>query len=284
MREDAIRRVGHAARSSVVQHGLCETFMTRAPRTFQTGQIIYNIGDIARSAFYVRRGLVKLTALSEDGKEIILAMRRPGEIFGEFCLCSLLRNEIVTTMESSEVVEIRFEELVRRIQENQDEFYTLLISVCERLSKAYQVIEELSFDELPNRLAKVLLRLADEYGNETDSGTELSCYITQEELAQMVSARREVVSAALNRLRDQGLIDYARKSKMIIHQEDLTAYVEKKTGLENYPTEEDKQISHSLVNGPSVTRKNVELGRPVPERSPRSRVCLSVPQTFTPVP
>jgi CRP/FNR family transcriptional regulator, cyclic AMP receptor protein len=230
-REDIIRRGEHVAPSSVFQHGLCEKFTKRPFRTVHSGEIIYNNGDISHGAFYLRRGLVKLTALSEDGKEIILAMRRPGEIFGEFCLCRALRTETVTTMESSDVVEIKFEELVKHIQENQDEFYNLLISVCERLSKAYQVIEELSFDELPNRLAKVLLRLAGEYGNETSSGAELSCYVTQEELAQMVSARREVVSAMLNRLREHGLIDYTRKSKMIIHQEGLAASIEKRSCL-----------------------------------------------------
>jgi len=217
----------------VVQLGLSVEFTNRPPTTFGSGEIIYNIDDISHSAFYLRSGLVKLTALSEDGKEIILAMRGPGELFGELCLCSGLRTETVTTMESSDVVEIGFEELVTYIQRNQDELYNLLISVCERLSKAYQVIEELSFDELPNRLAKVLLRLADEYGYETGSGYELSCYVTQEELAQMVSARREVVSAILNRLREQGLIDYTRKSKMIIHQEALIAHVEKKTTPSN---------------------------------------------------
>jgi CRP/FNR family cyclic AMP-dependent transcriptional regulator len=254
VRENIIRRGEHVAPSSVFQHGLCEEFTKRPSRTFHSGEIIYNIGDISQSAFYLRRGLVKLTALSEDGKEIILAMRRPGEIFGEFCLCSGLRTETVTTMESSDVVEIKVEELVKYIQEDQGASYNLLIAVCERLSKAYQIIEELSFDELPDRLAKVLLRLAGEYGNETGSGTELSCYVTQEELAQMVSARREVVSAMLNRLRKQGLIDYTRKSKMIIHQENLAAYVEEKTELENDAKEEDEQVSHLVMARRSLGR------------------------------
>lgn len=242
-----MRRGEHVTPSSVFQGGLCEKFTKRPAHTFQSNQIIYNLGDISHSMFYLQRGLVKLTALSENGKEIILTMHRPGEIFGEFCLCGGTRGETAMTMESSDVVEIKFEELVKYIQEDQGAFYNLLIAVCERLSRAYQIIEELSFDELPDRLAKALLRLADEYGSETDSGTELSCYITQEELAQMVSARREVVSAILNRLRDQGLINYTRKSKMIIHQKELTGYVEKTTGRENDVKEEGKQISHSLV-------------------------------------
>jgi CRP/FNR family transcriptional regulator len=102
--------------------------------------------------------------------------------------------------------------------------YNFLVTVCQRLSRAYETIQELSFDSVRERLAKVLLRLADEIGRETRDGVELAYYITQEELAQMLSARREVVSGALKRLRDQGLVDYSRKGKLTIDREALAAH------------------------------------------------------------
>ncbi|MET0647918.1 MAG: Crp/Fnr family transcriptional regulator [Pyrinomonadaceae bacterium] len=188
--------------------------------------IIYNIGDEARSLFFLRRGLVKLEAISGGGRGIILKMYKPGEVFGELSLCDGQRNEMAVTMESSEVVELRVEEVVGLLQEDRGAMLLLLRSVCRRLADSYRVIQEYSFDNLPERLAKVLLRLADEMGRETPRGTELAHYITQEELAQMLSVRREVVSSELTRLRARGCVSYLRRGRLIINRAALSAYAE----------------------------------------------------------
>src|SRR5689334_4454123 len=214
------------ALSSLFQGGLCESLTHRTGRLLQAGQIIYTIGDSAHSIFFLREGLIKLTAVSADGKEIILNVHKPGEIFGEFCLCEGKRNEMAMTMEACEIVEIKFEELVHLLQQNQDAMYNFLVSVCQRLSKAHQIICEFSFDPLPKRLARVLLRLADEFGVDSENGTELTHFITQEELAQMVSARREVVSTALGKLREQNLVAYSRKGKMTINRPALQDFLD----------------------------------------------------------
>ncbi|HXG93016.1 MAG TPA: Crp/Fnr family transcriptional regulator [Blastocatellia bacterium] len=222
-----------AALSSVFQGGLCEKLTARPARTYDRDQIVYSMGDEAHSIYFLRRGLVKLTAISEEGREIILSVNKPGEIFGEFCLCDRKRNEMAMTMEPSEIVEIKFGDLIAHLQNNKDALYNFLVSVCQRLSRAYQIICEFSFDNLPERLAKVLLRLGDEFGRETERGVELEYYITQEELAQMVSARREVVSTALSRLRERGLVEYSRKGKLTINRTGLLAFVEGDHGRQN---------------------------------------------------
>jgi CRP/FNR family cyclic AMP-dependent transcriptional regulator len=229
------------ALSSLFQGGLCESLTNRQGRLLQADQIVYTIGDTAHSIFFLREGLIKLTAVSADGKEIILNVHKPGEIFGEFCLCEGKRNEMAMTMEASELVEIKFDELLHLLQQNQDAMYNFLVSVCQRLSKAHQLICEFSFDNLPIRIARVLLRLADEFGIETENGIELTHYITQEELAQMVSARREVVSTALSRLREQHLVAYSRKGKMTINRSALQAYLHAQS---DQPTDEPaRQVS-----------------------------------------
>jgi CRP/FNR family transcriptional regulator len=213
------------ALSGLFRGSLCDQFTGRPARRFDADDSIYRLGDDARSIFFLRDGLVKITALSEDGKEIILNVHKPGEIFGEFCLCDGARSEAAVAMEPSEAVEITLVDLVAHLQRNQDVMYNFLVTVCQRLSKAYDTIQDLSFSTLNDRLAKALLRLADELGHDTPSGVELTHYITQEELAQMLSARREVVSTALARLRARGLIDYTRKGKLTIDREALAEYV-----------------------------------------------------------
>jgi CRP/FNR family cyclic AMP-dependent transcriptional regulator len=212
--------------SGLFRGSLCEQFTGRPAHRFETDASVYHLGDEARSIYFLRGGLVKITALSEDGREIILNVYKPGEIFGEFCLCDGARGESAVAMEPSEVVEMTLGDLVTHLQRNQDAMYNFLVTVCQRLSRAYDTIQDLSFSSLNDRLAKALLRLADELGHETESGTELAHYITQEELAQMLSARREVVSTALARLRSRGLIDYTRKGKLTINRPALAAYVD----------------------------------------------------------
>ena len=217
---------GCPALSSIFQSSLDERLLNQAPRSYEADRIIYSLGDKADSIFYLRDGFVKITALSEDGKEIILNVHKQGEVFGETCLCSGERGEMAVAMESTEVVEIKIDDLITRLQESRDAMYGFLVAFCQRLGRAYQTICEFSFDNVSERLAKVLLRLANDLGRETEAGTELTHYITQEELAQMVSARREVVSTVLGGLRERGLIDYTRKGKLTINRPALTSYLE----------------------------------------------------------
>lgn len=217
---------GRLTLASMFRGRAYERITKRPHSAFRQHHTIYNIGDEARSLFYLRSGLVKLEAVSEGGREIILNMYKPGEVFGEFSLCDGQRNEMAVTMESSEVVEFRLEELVGLLREDNDATLLLLRSVCRRLADSYRAIQEFSFDNLPERLAKILLRLADEIGRETPHGTELTHDITQEELAQMLSVRREVVSSELSRMRARGCVSYLRRGRLIVNRAALASYVE----------------------------------------------------------
>jgi CRP-like cAMP-binding protein len=214
--------------SSVLRGSLCAEFTTRTGRQYDAHQTVYAMGDEAHTIYYLHSGLVKLTALSPDGREVILDIEKPGGIFGLFCLCGTPRGEMAVTMESSEIVEITLAELVTRLGERPEVLANFLATVSQRLAKAYGTIQELSFENLPARLAKTLVRLADEIGHETEHGVELDHYLTQEELAQLLSVRREVVSTALGRMREQGLVEYSRKGKLTINRAGLAALVDER--------------------------------------------------------
>ena len=211
--------------SSLFRGNLCERFTTRPGRHFGADEAIYHAGDQSDSIYFLREGLVKIVGLSADGRVAILDIHKPGDIFGLFCLCGSPRADSAGAMEASEVVAITFVELVARLQEDQQALRNFVLTVCERLTRAYDTIQEMTFEQVPTRLARALLRLADEMGHETGSGTELEHYITQEELAQMLGARREVVSTALSRMRERGLVDYSRRGKLTIHRAALAASV-----------------------------------------------------------
>jgi CRP-like cAMP-binding protein len=124
-------------------------------------------------------------------------------------------------MEPSEVAEVRIEDLSHQLLSSQDEAYEFLLWVVKKLSEAYETIGEVSLDNLHRRLAKTLIRLAQKFGDDVEAGTQLSYFLTQEEIAQMVSATREAVSSSLKELSRKGLISYTRRGKLIIYRQKL---------------------------------------------------------------
>jgi CRP-like cAMP-binding protein len=212
---------------------LREKLERRQSRPFRRNQIIYNIGDEARGLYFLRSGLVKMNAISASGKEIILDVRRQGHIFGELCLRSRHRDEMAVTMEPSEIIELNVNDLLAIVREREEILLDFLRIFFTQLGQSYDLIREFSFDTVTERLAKLLLRLADEFGQQTQMGIELTHFISQEELSQIVLARREIVSTALSKLRGRGLVNYNRKGRLTIKRGALKDYIENKLGQEN---------------------------------------------------
>jgi CRP/FNR family transcriptional regulator, cyclic AMP receptor protein len=215
------------ALSAVLRGKLCDELTGgKAARRIVPGECIYLIGDRAHSIYFLRTGLVKTSVVSEGGKELILGLHKPGEIFGELCFCEGERREQAMAIEESEVVEIRFDNLVTHLQQNRQAMFNFFDIVARHLSEAYDQLLMLSFDKTMERLARTILKLTDELGNRTSEGVEIGHYIKQEELAQMIATRREVVSSLLNRLREMGLISYSRKGPLNVNTKALQTYLD----------------------------------------------------------
>ena len=204
---------------------LCDQLMHRPGRSVGKGELVYGLGDSAQSVFFLRRGFVKLTSLTEDGRELILRLHQAGEVFGELCHCTGERREQAVAMEDSEIVELNFDEFVAHLQNNRPAFLLFLANVAQQLSAAYDQIQTLSFSSTMERLVRTLGRLADEFGEPDGEWVRLTHYFRQDDLAQMIGARREVVSTLLNQLRDRGLINYARKDGLLLHRAGLEGFL-----------------------------------------------------------
>ena len=204
---------------------LCDQLMNRPGRSVGKGELVYGVGDSAQSVFFLRRGFVKLTSLTEDGRELILRLHQAGEVFGERCHCTGERREQAVAMEDSEIVELNFDEFVAHLQSNRPAFLLFLSNVAQQLSAAYDQIQTLSFSSTMERLVRTLGRLADEFGEPDGEWVRLTHYFRQDDLAQMIGARREVVSTLLNQLRDRGLINYARKDGLLLHRAGLEGFL-----------------------------------------------------------
>lgn len=185
---------------------------------------MYVTGDRADSVYLVKSGLVRTSLASKDD-ELTMQLYAPGQIFGELCFCSRIRRESAVAVESSEIVEIPLTDLVEHLRRTPESALDFIVALTERLAASHDRLRSLAFESAMERLCRTLLLLAATLGEESPDGIHIPHYIRQEQLAQMVAARREVVSGLLNRLRERGLIRYPRKGQISVHELQLREYL-----------------------------------------------------------
>jgi CRP/FNR family transcriptional regulator, cyclic AMP receptor protein len=179
----------------------------RSVADYSKNQIVYAQGDPADSVFYIHKGKAKVTVLSEQGKEAVVALLATGDFFGEGCLAGQpLRMATVSTLQESVIARISKADIIRVIHE-EPSFAELFIS--HLLARNIRVEEDLVdqlFNSSEKRLARVLLLLAN-FGKE-DKPEPVIPKISQETLAEMIGTTRSRVNFFMNKFRQLGLINY----------------------------------------------------------------------------
>jgi len=170
-------------------------------------QIIFSQGDAADAVFYLLEGKIKLTVISQKGKEAIVAVLGRGDFFGEACLArQLVRIATATSMDDSTIVRIEKNAMIRVLHEEAT-FSELFMS--HLLSRNIRIEEDLVdqlFNSSEKRLARVLVLLA-HFGKESKTEPIIP-KISQETLADMVGTTRSRISFFMNKFRKLGLIEY----------------------------------------------------------------------------
>jgi len=170
-------------------------------------QRIFSQGDTANAVFYIQKGTVKLTVVSQRGKEAVVAVLDQGSFFGEGSLAGQpLRMSTATAVEQATIVRVTKETMIRLLHEK-PEFAEAFISYM--LSRNVRIEEDLVdqlFNSAEKRLARVLLLLA-RYGKESKPEPVISM-VSQDTLAAMIGTTRSRVSRFMNKFREMGFIDY----------------------------------------------------------------------------
>jgi CRP/FNR family transcriptional regulator, cyclic AMP receptor protein len=170
-------------------------------------QIIFSQGDTTDAVFYIQAGKVKVTVVSEHGKEAVIAILEQGAFLGESCLVGQkVRTATATTMEDSQIIRIEKAVMLRLLQEQprfSEAFMSYLLTHSIRVQE--DLVDQL-FNSSEKRLARALLLLA-HFGKESKSETVIA-KISQETLAEMVGTTRSRVSFFMNKFRKLGFIDY----------------------------------------------------------------------------
>ena len=176
-------------------------------RSYPKGSVILFQDDPGDSLFVLRAGRVKVVLIGEDGREVILGVLEPGAHFGELALIDdQPRSAHVIAMEDAQLLVLRREDFRRRVEANPTVAWALLTELSRRLRRADVKIGGLVLLDVPGRIARLLLDLADENGSE-----QIEKPLTHQTIAQMIGASRETVSRAMKEFQDAGLIRVERR-------------------------------------------------------------------------
>jgi CRP/FNR family transcriptional regulator, cyclic AMP receptor protein len=174
---------------------------------YRDGQIVFSQGDPADAVFYIQSGKVKVTVVSEQGKEAVVALLGTNNFFGEGCLAGQAqRIATVRTMTDSVIVRLEKAAIVRVIHEEPAFSEMFIAHLLGRSIRVEADLVDQLFNSSEKRLARVLLLLAN-FGKE-EKPEPILATISQETLAEMIGTTRSRVSFFMNKFRKLGLIDY----------------------------------------------------------------------------
>jgi CRP/FNR family transcriptional regulator, cyclic AMP receptor protein len=194
----------------------------RVPAPFEEDAVVYDLGDTQRSLWFVRRGVVKVGTITADGREIIYDVRKEGDVVGELCAFEPVRRDRAVVVERADLISVPFHEAMQALAQHPAALQDLVEVFGGALAEAYDQLSSLAHDDLMGRLTKTLRSLASKLGEAHGELIEIATYLTQDELAQMVMARRERVSTALNLLRQRGIVQYSPRGRIRVDLRALT--------------------------------------------------------------
>jgi CRP-like cAMP-binding protein len=174
---------------------------------YPTNQVIFSQGDPADAVFYIQEGKVKLTVVSNNGKEAIIAFLDSGDFLGEGCLSAQpLRMVTATAMSACSIVRLEKAAMIRVLHDEpafSEMFVAYLLSRTIRIEE--DLVDQL-FNSSEKRLARVLLLLAN-FGKDGKPDPVIA-KISQETLAEMIGTTRSRVSFFMNKFRKLGFVEY----------------------------------------------------------------------------
>jgi CRP-like cAMP-binding protein len=169
--------------------------------------VLFQRGDPGSSMMAVVRGRVKICTHSIDGKELILNIIKPGEVFGEIALIDgAPRTADAVTLETCELLVLERRDFQRHLDANPKVACRLLEVLCRRLRRTSAALEEQLFMEVPGRLARVLLHLAEAHGVPAKAGRCIDVRLSQQQLGSLTGITRESVNKQLGLWRSEGWI------------------------------------------------------------------------------
>ena len=193
------------------------------PQTIKRGSTLFQEGDAGDRLYVVTAGKIKLSHASGDGRESVLAVLGPGDMFGELSLFDPCpRKDTASAVTDSAVIGLGNTDLNPWLVGRPEVAQKLLQALAHRLRRTNEAMSDLVFADVPGRVAKALLDLGEKFGTKTEAGIYVNHDLTQEELAQLVGASRETVNKALADFVSRGWLKLETRSVELLDLDRLS--------------------------------------------------------------
>ena len=187
------------------------------------GQALFSEGEPGQHLYVIVAGKIKLGRTSGDGRENLLTVLGPGEMFGELSLFDPgPRTATATAVSDARLISLGHNDLRAWLTGRPEVAQHLLGALARRLRRTNETLADLVFSDVPGRVAKALLDLARRFGRETDTSLLVAHDLTQEELAQLVGASRETVNKALADFAARGWLRLEARAVVLLDAERLS--------------------------------------------------------------
>ena len=192
------------------------------PRSLTRGEDLFREGDPGDALHVVTDGKVKICRAAADGRENVIAILGPGDLVGELAIFdSQQRAATATAVVDTTLVTLADADFRDWLAEHPTVAPSLLRALAIRLRQTNETMADLVFTDVPGRLAKTLLGLAERFGRPEGEGVRVEHDLTQEELAQLVGASRETVNKALSEFATRGWLRVDNRAVVLLDRDRL---------------------------------------------------------------
>lgn len=192
-------------------------------RKITKGEVIFHESDLAEAIFFINEGKVRISKSTPEGKEIILSIRKKGDMFAEvalFCKPGSTYPATTICIESGDVSFIKNEELEAFLLQHPQLSISIFRFVSERLQISQTTLRDVALFGKFGALAATLVRLSEEYGEITEKGIIIKLKLTHEDLGTFFGATRESVTRLMNQLKQQKIVT-KKDGFLVIHNMEL---------------------------------------------------------------
>ena len=212
--DEFMARLDPADRTALAQRG--------RQRRWPAGASLFLEGESCATVVIVVSGRVKVFSLTEHGEEIMLAVRGPGALLGELsAVDGAPRSASVAALEPVVALVVPIAAFVEFLRGHGDAAIALLQLVTGKLRDSDRKRVEAAAYDIPARVARRLVEMADRFGEPDGQGVRIAVALTQDELAGWVGASREAVAKALRVLRDRGFVTTGRRTMTVLDLDGL---------------------------------------------------------------
>jgi len=196
-------------------------------KKFPRGSLVYLPSDAGESVLLLTSGRVKIYHITGEGKQLLLALIDPGELFGELAILDGgQREEFAETMEATTLLRIPADE-IRRLMESHTQVSLGVTRIMGlKRQRVERRLKSLLFRSNRERLVHLLMELADKYGKRTRQGVELGIKLSHQDLASIIGSTRETVTVVLGELQGEGSLIIKRRQIILTQMEQLAGSID----------------------------------------------------------